>query len=447
MACHQAHNIPWATVAGHFRYVHAPRRYDERTNIYPRFLDGQGKTIHYFINAIARNIASHADLEEPKTPSIEPLDPDTTLLTPDVVARLAPSLRHASKELAGWWDDFSEDDNTKPSIPPKYTKTSAFLRMIGPEGGGTRSGSWAGHGAFYSLELFKLLILRGEMPVLRAICTHPSAAWAEVWQQPYNAFGDQQCCGWEYVPKLALKAYLGLNLLLSFPSLWDEASGRSSESDYRNTKCYQRLLRECTMSRLTNNIAALPHRQFFGVPNGHFEQYMGPGAGGRYSHLLTTYHRDGFPYGAIPIDDFLQISGPIPHMPTVNDVLHVRWCLCYLGLPTEIAIEVMDYAGYTPSGRLSTPNDPLHPENAEELHRYFDYCWNILVRCEVMGRWFGAPIPWERVVAKTMTELLGHGSNGPARHGKLFFKREFDYNYDQERPDDVYGEREIFTFL
>jgi hypothetical protein len=132
-------------------------------------------------------------------------------------------------------------------------------------------------------------------------------------------------------------------------------------------------------------------------------------------------------------------------MPTVDDVLHVRWCLCSLGLPTEIAIEVMDHAGYAPSGRLRRPNDPLHPDNAEELRRYLDYCWNILVRCEVMGRWLGAPIPWERIIAQIMTELLGHGNNGPVRHGKIFFKRE--YEYEVGALEDVYGERELYTFL
>ena len=369
------------------------------------------------MNALHRTIASHGEVERLKhyAKASVPLEPDDVVLTDDVAKRIGPSLHHAIKEL-----DFRDEFHPSLTrIPTRFAKMRAFLHSREDEDG------WTGHDTFFSIELFKLLILYGEMETLQKICGHPGAKWIEVWEKHRDADGDPNTCGWSYVPRLALKAYLYLNLLLCYPQLWDYGSGRSAESDYRNTKCYQRMLRECTRSDLSTNIAALPHRQFFGIPENQFSRYPCPREGGKHRHLFHEhYGRDGYPYGIVPFDDFLEFEAKLEYQPTISDVSHVRWCLCKLGLPTEMAIEIMDFAGYVPKRRLERAHDPLHASNREELSKYLNYCWNILVRCDIVGKWLGDEIPWDRLIAETLIQFFGQG------WGRKFYEQSYD---DEDR--------------
>ncbi|KAI9150662.1 hypothetical protein HJFPF1_10437 [Paramyrothecium foliicola] len=271
----------------------------------------------------------------------------------------------------------------------------------------------------------------GEMSTLHHICRLPRTNWIHSWGKHRDAFGDQEACGWRYVPKLALKAYLSLNLLLCFPHLWDEKSGRNEQLDYRNTKCYQHMLRECTIAQLATNVAAVPHRQFFGIADGQYQPCPSPEDGGSHAYLLIPVSNNWtYPYGMMAIGDFLELESKSAHQPSSADVLHVRWCLCSLGLPTEIATKVMDFADYTPKRRLERAHDPLHLSNIVELRKYLDFCWNILVRCEVMSRWLGDHIPWERLVSEILIELVGVGDGSPGISEGTFYGLDEDENSD-----------------
>ncbi|KAL0944382.1 uncharacterized protein CTRU02_202269 [Colletotrichum truncatum] len=421
MACHQAHNIPWNILSSNFKYSYCQRGHEGRTNLYPLFKERQGKELHYFIEAFRKNLASHADVELRKyEDTAAVLEPEDILITDDVMKRIRSTVHHCDKAVY-YFEEFSE----KPGvIPPRYRKAGAFLHPSEELG-------WQGKAVAYSLELFKLLILYGEMGPLQHICQHPHANWVDAWEKHRDAYGDQNECGWGHVATMALEAYLTLNLLLCFPQLWDEDSGRDGKSDYRNTKCYQRMLRECTMRKLASNIAALPHRQFFGITEGQFDQYGSSKHGGKYSYMLEANGRREYPYGVMPIHDFLELESRPAYQPNIPDVLHVRWCLCELGLPTEIAIEIMDAAGYVPTRRLEEPHDPLHPSNREELRKYLDYCWNILVRCEVMSRWLGDKIPWDIIVSRTLIELVGEKHHTHGTHGRKLYEQDFELDERQ----------------
>jgi hypothetical protein len=58
---------------------------------------------------------------------------------------------------------------------------------------------------------------------------------------------------------------MGLNVLCCFPELWDATAGKIKNSDYRDSKMYQSMLKRCMDSRSTRYAVTYPHCQFFGI--------------------------------------------------------------------------------------------------------------------------------------------------------------------------------------
>lgn len=51
----------------------------------------------------------------------------------------------------------------------------------------------------------------------------------------------------------------------------------------------------------------------------------------------------------------------------------------------RIVTEHSNCGGRKPRGTYG-PREPFHPCNRDELVRYLTYCWQVLVRCNVMGQ-------------------------------------------------------------
>jgi hypothetical protein len=78
--------------------------------------------------------------------------------------------------------------------------------------------------------------------------------------------------GWNMLYTLPLSAYLCLNIAYCFPESWDPAVGRTDVKDYRHTKSYQIMLRDCTAPGTASEIVSYPHREFFGIAHDQFNQ-------------------------------------------------------------------------------------------------------------------------------------------------------------------------------
>lgn len=219
--------------------------------------------------------------------------------------------------------------------------------------------------------------------------------------------------GWNEVSNKALHAYLCLNVLYCFPETWDLASGKTDETDYRRTRIYQYMLRTCTLSGTTSEVSTHSHRQFFGIRRGQFKLYPSLRDGRRWAYLVHIGRRAyDYPYGLMPIEELLVCeqqdslygSG---YRPQVSDIAHVRGILCSRGLPVELAMEIMDMAGYVPLRRLKVPNDPLHLDNKDELAEHLKYCWLLMIRSDMMAKALGMEIPWKTMVSECLIDLLG----------------------------------------
>jgi hypothetical protein len=196
----------------------------------------------------------------------------------------------------------------------------------------------------------------------------------------------------------ALLPYICLNVIHCFPETWDPASGRTDNKDYRRMRIYQYMLKQCTMADLTSEVTAYPHRRFFGIADDQFSSTSDVGLPNK-----NSIH----PYGVMSFDKFLTCDNPrIVPAPAPADVPVVRQILRSMGLPMELVLDIMELAEYEPRGRLQVPNDPFHPANREELDKYLKYCWQVLVRCDMMGAAIGMAIPWRKVVSDVMVRLF-----------------------------------------
>lgn len=208
---------------------------------------------------------------------------------------------------------------------------------------------------------------------------------------------------------MALQAHICLNVLYCFPDLWDPTTraertgGAHERRDYRDTKAYQKMFYNCTESHsrslatgTPSYVAYYPHKQFFGVPDGHWTPW---------------FREDVTPFGSRTFDAFLALDERYKkssYMPTLSDVGTVRSILRVCGLPDELVVGIMETAAYTPQKRLeAVPQDPLHPDNETELLAYLKYCWMVMVRCHLLVEELGGRLEWREMLLDCIYELWG----------------------------------------
>jgi hypothetical protein len=99
-----------------------------------------------------------------------------------------------------------------------------------------------------------------------------------------------------------------------------------------------------------------------------------------------------------------------------------------MGLPVEIAVRVMRFAGYEAKRRLEIPHDPFHPSNGEDLIKYLEFCWKLLIRCDLIAKALGEKIEWREEVSRCIVGFWhSEGCNNwhwvrPLRVGYRFSK-------------------------
>ena len=169
---------------------------------------------------------------------------------------------------------------------------------------------------------------------------------------------------------------------------------------YRGTRAYQYLLRSCTITTPVSRVATHPHRDFFGIADGQFNMSRA------VIDPETARLVDPTEYGVLPFDEFLAIDGPVGYIPRARDVRAVRSLLGAKGLPMELVLCVMDFAAYVPGTKLLVFHDPLHYLNKGVLEKHLDYCWELLVRCDIIGRTWGYDVDWEVALRTIVMELF-----------------------------------------
>ncbi|KAL3468158.1 hypothetical protein BJX64DRAFT_85219 [Aspergillus heterothallicus] len=420
---HQAHNIPWTLLASHLKYSQ-PSPYNI-TNLYPRMLPNQGKDITFFITAFARNIKEHSTCERRKF--LEHYDapgPTDIIVDEKTAARIEPTIRRVKETLGGDIKDIDQRCTTSLFLTA-YEPTPCYSFLDFHSRG------------FFNLQVIEALLLHGEMdPILRG-CAHPDVA-IESWREAQECYCGGNSVGWELLYKNALTAYLCLNLLYCFPELWDlESSNAGEKKDYRDTRLYQYTVRNCTRSHGKADLVTIPHRQFFGIPDDYWDTrdfFVKNEAHWLWASPHTNKYgyakADPGLYGMVPFREFLSLekrpSEETSYLPKESDAALVRDCLYQLGLPAELALDIIELAEYEPRRRLKVEHDPLHLENREELGKYLKFCWQILVRCDLMANEVGMEIPWHDTIGKCLVGFLNYKD---CKWDSRWFKKHFEEDY------------------
>lgn len=441
---HQTHNIAWSAATAHLKPIFPPAPPSkEPSNLYVRDKPNQARDLQYFVKTFAGNLREHTRCERAKYPAtLDVPSRDDVLLSDAAVRRITPTVLRA--RLRACWsivgsdygyphhDEYRNIMEKKPMrgrytlcphteapaahvgrsdpsqrctciLPFAERKVSAFL----PKGEQRHMHPWLPgidlH-SFFNMEVAKSLIMHDQMEPLLRICRHPEnelAAWQVPDRHPHHHHHDQEGLGWNEIYLSALDAYLALNLLYSFPQLWDPSRGRTPGRDYRSTFMYQKMLRNCAGCGDTSEIAKFPHRDFLGLDD---VSIM------RDSH----FRRDDAGMLPFPLFQYQYISHSRPFPLSQADARYVFTLLQSMGggLPAEIVEHILNLAEYRPNGRLRRPDNPLHADNWDELRKYLTYCWQLLVRCSMLAAELGDEIDWESLVTHRLGLLVSASGGG-----------------------------------
>lgn len=175
------------------------------------------------------------------------------------------------------------------------------------------------------------------------------------------------------------------------------------------------MIKSCTCSDASgSDVSRFPHRAFFGILHTQFQYYAQirpeietkhPGAFLNKKTNFLGFHE--FPYGQIPIEDLLESEILVTGlMPSADEVELVKMMLRFKGLPEELVLDVIELADYTVKRTLEQPHDPLHPDNQAHLQHYLDYCWLLLVNCNMMANSLNVSIDWEALLQEFLAKYL-----------------------------------------
>lgn len=446
---HLADTLPWKLLAAQFQFSSPPEA--PASSLYLSFKPNQKTDIKTFTASFEQTISQYTYRARQKYPKAYPApELDHTLLDERIVRKISSTVYrwrcNSSQCDSGWYHlvpdnwmlfkctktlcphqsdahvRFSYGDfdfDCRCPLPARETKTHAFLReppLVSEDE--DKDFDKVNNAALFNLQVVKTLLLFGEMDPLLRISAHPAVQYKSWIQICANDCETEVgvCLLFQY----ALRSYLVLNILSCFPQLF------GAESDYRDTAIYQRTVYDCTASSVSDVCMHL-HRDFYGIPDGLFDrgnflvtQYREWPALSRLveiqkeeraradrSCLNPWIYEDDFPYGNVPLQAMLNCQSKKPdHLPTASEVAEISAILRQLSLPEELTWPILDYAYGGSERRLPIAHDPLHPENKDELAKYLDQCWELMVNCTMFAEAVGKPIYWKPEVLVCLSDMF-----------------------------------------
>jgi hypothetical protein len=275
---HQAHTIPWQTLADNLVYLHCTPRNNGITNLYLRKTKdpNQAKRIRHFVRGFARTLCAYSNIERKKY-ALDPTPPDLDeIIIPDsAVQKMAKTVLQYKSRDGG----FTIPDSLNDILSPYERSAASFVYATMP-----------GEGDMFecartTCEQVTTMLMHGEMGALFRLAAHPHVYFRRLWceEQYANAHGF----GLTKLLDDAMQAYICLNVMALKPELYDAASldafllrekaarrktYERKEYDYRSTAAYQKTLLHCTGIPYAFRCEAhtFPHREFFGVQRGQY---------------------------------------------------------------------------------------------------------------------------------------------------------------------------------
>jgi hypothetical protein len=185
-------------------------------------------------------------------------------------------------------------------------------------------------------ELLKTLLFHNEIDVLSSDRFSSPCSQEYRFELPY-VFNDNRPYGWGDIMRTTLEAYITLNVFYVKPETHDpqhkSAQGKDW-IDYRRASSYQEMLIYCT-GDFAFDTYAYPHREFFGVPRGMYLNY----------HSVSFLSAKRLLYGCVTLQ-VLRENRAKTYRPTLSDIPVVVNYLGAKGLPSELALAILEFAEY-----------------------------------------------------------------------------------------------------
>ncbi|KAF7547177.1 hypothetical protein G7Z17_g7909 [Cylindrodendrum hubeiense] len=273
---HQAHNIPWNVLAATLQLKPVNPCQHDAENFHVRKQPDVVKKLTYFANAFVANVLDHASCDSVKYAEACLPCPDqdkNDIVLTDLVAKKIEAtvyrwrLDHTSEDEFGpvqepQGKDLCQHEDGAATcqcpLPFNRRKLSSFQEKYSSNpcyNFFTCNGN-----GFFGVEIFKTLLLYGEMDTLFRICAGPRVDLSRWWK-----LSIWQCeipdVGWGEICRLAMYSYILLNVLHCFPETWDKAG--ASINDYTSIKAYQASL-AITPNLATRNAGVILSRADFG---------------------------------------------------------------------------------------------------------------------------------------------------------------------------------------
>ena len=420
----QAHNIPWTLFASKFKYKEINTSYSGVTNYYARMKTNPGKDIAHFVNAFARTVEEHSACEREKyAVKYTAPDPSDTIIDESVSIKIGRTVHR--------YRAANSDPKTRPctiryaekicshrgpdsqcQCPVRYEDRKASMFSIAPAPRESRGHCWeVFEEKLYEFEftaMVKTLLLHGEMEVLLMLAAYNPERLVNTWKLWLTDCQESEQ-GWGEVRDLALYPFVCLNMLYG-KRMASRHDDEPENQDYRKSKAYQVTLLRCTgekqfgcyLRESAFDPETFPHRQFFGVYRGQYRNTQYP------PNTIRDSDQNTF-YGKVPLYKLEKPHDPSSrrHIPTVSDVDEVFLSLRKCGLPTELVLEIIERADYQWQRRSPYSDNPMHPNNRDELFKYLKFCWILLVRCDLLVKACGKRIDWANDVSHCIEELFG----------------------------------------
>jgi len=170
---HQAHIIPWQTVADNPKFMHCNPRNHGITNFCARKRPHQDREFQYFANGFARALTNYSAIERGKySPSFNPPEPDERVISEAAVERMtATVLRYKEGDI-----DKLSSSNLLSEAPSEYECTPQRLISDTYPCEGDMN-----HPFLECCEQTKALLLYGEMDDLFHLAAHPDIHLHRLW--------------------------------------------------------------------------------------------------------------------------------------------------------------------------------------------------------------------------------------------------------------------------
>lgn len=227
---HQDHALHWHAVAANLVYVYDnPRFTPRRTDLFPRNLPTQTKSLHYFVRALASTIQSFSTTERAKYPASFG-GADSGKVYPDELLSSIPCLGNSYRtdalnsrnQLIDYWIERAPKDNR--GAMERYNTSHGDLA-----------------------DATKVLLAANQMSVLLKLAQHPLIPLDSL-----KSLSWGHSFGFDYVASTALVAYIFFNVLEAIPSA----------SNCLELQSYKKALYILTCSG-DYDAHTLPHRMFF----------------------------------------------------------------------------------------------------------------------------------------------------------------------------------------